>query len=329
MLYFRYSQVAFSFSRYKKNFLDIIKIILFFILVIAIIFGIFLLIDGIITSFKKKKSRIIAGSVSFITEGLLISVISMMTMVGAFCFYPSGYKCEDMKIFFNASQVELKDDRNYFTGLYRDNGKDKITLFFPGNGMSAKHVMSAFNYYFENANTNILAVDYPYFGYSKGILSEKTLKKECDMFYEYITGTLGYEKENVIIAGFSIGTFMATYTASTHEASKLVLGAPYNNFTSVLNTYVNVFYPPISNTIEFKFKSDEYARNVKCPVTIVYTLDDNTVPCKLALKLSESFETDVKLIEMEYGGHNGVLMDVHYIEEVMDFIYEGRENIDG
>ena len=78
------------------------------------------------------------------------------------------------------------------------------------------------------SNYNLMLIDYPGYGISKGKPSDDSMFIASKYILEYATKMSDVDIDNIVIMGCSIGTGVASYCASENDASGLILVAPYD-----------------------------------------------------------------------------------------------------
>ena len=172
---------------------------------------------------------------------------------------------------------------------------------------------------------NVVIIEYPGYGGDtiKGHPSEaRILVNALDMFDE--VKRINGRKLPIIVYGGSMGTTIATYVASKRPVQGLILRNP---MTSMEDAAHEIFKKTgkggkklISRFMKSKFKSFEWARNVKTNTLILHAQDDEWVPVAMARKFASNFKSQLKFVEIVGGKH----MDNHtfpqYKKEIQDFI---------
>ena len=108
----------------------------------------------------------------------------------------------------------------------------KNIIYFGGNMQSSDNFffqMHESNNWGMFADHNFLMIDYPGYGYSSGTTNYNNIIKATDSIYQFVKESSYYGNNKIIIMGFSLGTGVATYVASSHNTDGLILIAPYNN----------------------------------------------------------------------------------------------------
>ena len=167
-----------------------------------------------------------------------------------------------------------------------------------------------------DSERNLLVMDYPMFGDNQGNLNEKTIYKEIDKYIDFLTNEEGYSLSDIRVCGYSIGTGCACYTAKKYDVESLILFAPYHKFQVAMNQVVPVFYGPFESRVRFKFDSYSRSKNIKCPVKVYYSYNDDVIPASSTLKLIKRFN-DVTAIEIKNATHAQVLNTENLIENAL------------
>ena len=119
--------------------------------------------------------------------------------------------------------------------------------------------------------------------------------------------------------GFSLGTGVATYVASSHDIDGLILIAPYNNGQALYNSVCNIFYGPLKLLVRNPFPSDQFAKKVETNVLIIASEDDEVIPFRLSQKLSNSFN-HANFITMAKLHHNDLIYNTDVEDEIKQFL---------
>ena len=137
---------------------------------------------------------------------------------------------------------------------------------------------------FQEHNYDVLMYDYRSYGKSTGhIDNEAQLHSDAKKIYEEVIEQ--YQGKKVIFYGRSLGTGIAAKLATVYEPNALILTTPYFNFTQ----QVKSMYPfiPVNSLLKYKFKTNEYLPQLKCPVYLIHGTDDELVPYRFSVMLSE------------------------------------------
>lgn len=163
----------------------------------------------------------------------------------------------------------------------------------------------------------IAGFEYPGRGESLDKFSQKDAQQSLETVYQYLINK-GIKKENIGLVAHSMGCAVAGEFASKNNVKFLVLLSPFNkakdmvkhfvsrseNFPKLLKTTfkkIPSFLIPLKN----KFDNEKYLKKVNCPMLIIASKDDQTVPVKLSQKLKNKL-SDKKIEYKEFlnGGHD-------------------------
>ena len=183
--------------------------------------------------------------------------------------------------------------------IKQDSAKGTI-LYFHGNSGNISHLIHVANLFTRNGFASVL-VDYRTFGKSTGEMSEQALYSDAQLFYDYILNS--ESEEDVILYGRSFGTGIATWLASKNSPKRLILESPFNSAVE-LGQHRFPFLP-IDWLSEYRFPSDQYVKDVRCPIFIFHGTEDSVIPYEQAEKLYEAIPgTSKSMFAIEGGGHN-------------------------
>ena len=141
-----------------------------------------------------------------------------------------------------------------------------------------------------------------------------------EVFY-YVLANFDYvDDQKIYLYGYSIGTGVATYIASTYEVEGLVLIAPYSSIIDLFNSYLPIFNGPLQNLVIENFDSKSYAKDVDVKPLIIASKTDQTIPYELSYQLSEAFDEIYKFYAVNQVAHNEFLTKDDVIEEIIKYI---------
>ncbi|MEI8052241.1 MAG: alpha/beta fold hydrolase [Bacteroidota bacterium] len=172
-------------------------------------------------------------------------------------------------------------------------------IYFHGNAGNVESFATSVKIFLDN-NYEVWMPDYPGFGKSRGVISEKKLNEEA--YQVKRLANRYFPDSDIIIYGRSLGTGIAAYLASTVKTKALVLEAPYYSIPDLFSSYVPLY--PMSAMANYKFTTGEYLKDVACPITIFHGTDDDVIPERCAEKLKISLKPEDKFILIKDGRHN-------------------------
>lgn len=172
---------------------------------------------------------------------------------------------------------------------------------------------------FPKLGYNLLVMDYRGYGKSRGQRNEELLLEDAIRFYRHAIDQLGYSEEEIIIYGRSLGSSFATYVASVENPARLVLETPFFNLTDVARARFP--FLPVDRILRYRFRSDRYISDVRCPITIYHGTGDRVVPHASGYKLFRASESDrISFYSIKGGRHNNLSDFPAYINTIEDVL---------
>ncbi|MFT2008612.1 alpha/beta hydrolase [Pontibacter sp. 13R65] len=159
---------------------------------------------------------------------------------------------------------------------------------------------------------DIFILDYRGFGKSEGhISSEKQFFEDVQTAYSHLTSL--YPEEQLIVAGYSIGTGPAAMLAATNNPGLLILQAPYYS----LGDLMHKLYPFVpAFLLQYKFETYRYLEKTKAPVVLFHGKQDEIIYYGSSEKLQKHLKPDDKIMLLNGQGHNGMNDNPKYKEEL-------------
>ncbi len=203
------------------------------------------------------------------------------------------------------SETNIKYDANTQFNVVQftlpDSVRKGIVLYFHGNRENINHYASFANNFTRN-HYEVWMPDYPGFGKSTGIFSEKVLYDEALQVYKM--ARIKYKPEQIVIYGKSMGTGIAAELASVRDCKKLILETPYYSFTSLLR--IPFFMYPVELLSHYKVPTYQYLQKVTAPITIFHGTSDGVIPFFNAQRLKDYLKPGDEFITIEGGTHTNL-----------------------
>ncbi|KHJ83330.1 hypothetical protein OESDEN_16973 [Oesophagostomum dentatum] len=129
---------------------------------------------------------------------------------------------------------------------------------------------------------DLLVFDYVGYGVSDGVSAEKSVYDTVERVYKYATDDLGYDPNDIILIGFSLGTAAMVHIASQNpDLGAVVLIAPFMSLWRVFLRRSNI------NPSMDMFPSYEKALTIHCPTLVCHGKKDVIVDQKHGLAMKE------------------------------------------
>jgi alpha-beta hydrolase superfamily lysophospholipase len=253
-----------------------------------------------------KKAKIILRWIKFIILIYILTGIALYYFQEKFLLHPEPLTADHIYHFnvpFNEINIPINKNENFniIQFLPKDAVRKGVVLYFHGNKKNITHY-AKFADNFTKFGYEVWMPDYPGFGKTTGILTEKKLYGEALLVYKL--AATKFSADSIIIYGRSFGTGIASQLASTVPCRQLILETPYYSVPALFSYYAPVY--PTSFMSKFKLPVNEYLKNVTVPVTIFHGADDEIIPYAVTKKLKAGLKLTDEFITIENGKHNNL-----------------------
>jgi len=226
-----------------------------------------------------------------------------MLVVKRFAYFKPSYE-------FLAPRDNYKDIyEGNLHAWYKKGKSGKVILFCHGNAGNLSYRQDKLQQ-FSKMGHSVLIFDYSGFGRSKGIPNEQLCYNNACMFVEYL-GILGYEKQNIIPYGESMGAAVASYIARRYNLPKLVIDSGLPSISKLIrswNIFLIIFVP-----IFTEFNTLKYLQGYKGQSLIFHSVHDEIIPYALTNEFQHLATTFIST----KGSHNDP--EIPW-EQIKDFI---------
>lgn len=197
--------------------------------------------------------------------------------------------------------VFKSDDGLLLSGWYIPAENSRLTvLFCHGNGGNMTHRLDSINIFYK-LGLNCFIFDYRGYGSSEGTPGEEGTYLDVKAAYEWLTKEKKISPDDIIIFGRSLGGSIAAQLAARVEARALIIESTFTSFVDIGRK----FYPymPVRWFSRFSYRTIDYVKDVRCPVMIIHSRNDDIVPFEFGLELYEAANEPKKFVEIS-GSHN-------------------------
>lgn len=213
----------------------------------------------------------------------------------------------------NFSELNFKTDDNVLLNgiLFKADSSKGLIFYLHGNAGSLASWGEIAKTY-TDLNYDLFMLDYRGYGKSEGSINgEDQIYDDIQTVYDNLK--TGYDENNIVVLGYSIGTGPATKLASTNHPKLLILQAPYFNLTDLMKHY----FPIIpAFVLKYKFETNKFIQECKMPIVIFHGDKDEVIYFKSSLKLKELIKKTDRLIILKGQGHNGMSDNIDYLTEI-------------
>lgn len=196
-----------------------------------------------------------------------------------------------------------------------------VVLYAHCNGLDIGRVDDFLQELSQDLQISIVAFDYPSYGLTKGVATEQSCMDSIWKVYDFLVVT-GFQPENIILYGSSIGTGPCVRLAATLSRMNVVLGGCLlqTPFTSVVGVASSILERFIVNANIFC--SLDYIHFIDCKVLILHGTADTLVPYQHSQKLKRRMiraGKDCNLITLKHATHSSIESN-HYREIVSSLL---------
>lgn len=174
-----------------------------------------------------------------------------------------------------------------------------VVLYFHGNRKNISWY-APYAKSFTQEGYEVWIMDYPGFGKSTGVFSEKTIYDWSLLVYKLARPR--FQPNQIMIYGKSMGTGVAAQLASVRDCKRLFLETPYYDFPNVLRPYMSIY--PLHRIMRYQFPTWQYLQKVTAPVTIFHGTSDWTVRYSNTELLKPYLKSGDTVITVKGGSHN-------------------------
>jgi uncharacterized protein len=185
--------------------------------------------------------------------------------------------------------------------LSPDTAAKGVVLYFHGNRKNISRYRR-FVPYFTKSGYEVWMIDYPGYGKSTGVFSERLVYDWSLVMYNLARKR--FSPDSIVIFGKSLGTGIAAQLASVRNCKYLLLESPYYSMPAVFAYYAPIY--PVNQMIKHRFPTFEYIPKVTDPIIIFHGTDDGVIPYRHAKKLMPLLKKGDLLITLEDGTHRNL-----------------------
>lgn len=194
----------------------------------------------------------------------------------------------------------------------------QVLLFFHGNAGNISHRLDSIRQFVE-LGLSVLIIDYRGYGQSGGKTTESGIYRDADAAWRYLTEDRGISASNIILFGRSLGASVASHLAAQHQPLALIVES---SFTSVPDIAAELYpWLPARWLSRFGHATRDYVRDVRCPVLVAHSRDDEIIPYHHGEQIYASANEPRTLLTLR-GSHNDAFLrdERAYIDGVRTFL---------
>lgn len=175
-----------------------------------------------------------------------------------------------------------------------------VVLFFHGNGGNISYYLDTLPV-FNRLGLTTFIIDYRGYGISEGHPSEEGTYLDAEAAWDYLVSQRKVPPNRIIIMGRSLGGAIAAWLASRHTPAITILESSFLSFARAAKD----LYPwaPAKMLFGNMYATEEYARQIRSPVLVIHSPDDELIAFHHGLRLFELASAPKELLKIS-GSHN-------------------------
>ncbi len=175
-----------------------------------------------------------------------------------------------------------------------------VLLFLHGNAGNISHRLESLAL-FHRLGLSVLIFDYRGYGRSGGRVSEQGLHLDAEAAWNHLVRERNLEPGEILIFGRSLGASLAASLAAGRRPLGLVLESAFTSVPEIAHDLYPLF--PVRLLARFRFDTRAALREVRAPVLILHSREDEIIPFSHGRALYEAAPQPKFFFEMR-GGHN-------------------------
>ncbi len=154
---------------------------------------------------------------------------------------------------------------------------------------------------FHGLGLDVLIFDYRGYGRSAGSPTEEGTYLDAQAAWDYLVEEKSVPPERIVVFGRSLGGAVAAHLAKERGPRALILEATFASIPDVGAAH----YPwlPVRLLASFDYATAEYVKEIKCPVLVIHSPEDATVPYALGKQVFEAAPEPKEFLKIR-GSHN-------------------------
>ena len=236
-----------------------------------------------------------------------------------FLFSPYGkYKnpVESGNEIFKEDVITASDGTRIMTWFFEGDKDKPLLLYFHGNTGQIARFAPAMKK-IAKAGYSIAMIEYRGFGNTKGKISQAAEFSDAVSFFDYYKHKTN---KKIILYGYSFGCAFALGLTQYRNPDGIILTAPFSSLYQEVKEYPVPFAYLV---LKDKYPSDEYIKNIKCPILIMHGLDDKLIDCSHSSNLASLVTVkpeDLSLVLINNVNHHDIYFKEINVSIILDWL---------
>lgn len=221
---------------------------------------------------------------------------------------------------FKEEPITAKDGTQVMTWYFKGDKDKPLLLYFHGNtGLIGRFAPAMAK--LANKGYSVAMIEYRGFGNTKGIISQETEFSDATYFYDHYKNKTD---QKIILYGYSFGCAFAMGLTQYRKPDGIILTAPFSSLYQEVKEYP---VPFAFLVLKDKYPSDEYIKNIQCPILIIHGNKDKLIDISHSQKLFNLAPVEEKqFISVDGINHHDVFFKEHNIPIILEWLKNFNNN---
>ena len=260
---------------------------------------------------------------------LVLGVATMFDPVGKLIFFPDNYLiATPAAVGLDFEDVHLQTANGGRSHAWLIPGPQaELLIWFHGNAGNISHRLDNLRLLHDHVGVNILIVDYGGYGQSDGSPSEERMYSDARAARRFAIER-GYQSNQIVYFGRSLGSAVALDLAIEHPPSKLILETPFESIRAMAGTLIP---PALARFVPQRFDNLTKIGRVRSPVLFIHGDRDAIVPIGHSRTLHAAVPGEKAFHKIHGATHNDTYLvgGEEYFSIIREFLRPGAEPTNG
>ena len=219
---------------------------------------------------------------------------------------------------YESIMFKTSDDVTLNGWFIPNHASQDVVLFFHGNTGNISHCMETIEIY-HRIGLGMFIFDYRGYGNSLGRTSEQGTYRDAEAAWLYLVKQRDILPEHIVVHGRSLGGAVASWLVSQYTPKAFIIES---SFTKAGDIAAEQFpHVPARLLNRFHYNVLENLKQISCPVLIIHSKADKTIPVHHGIKLFDAANEPKEFLEIEGDHYDGFLTTgQRYIDSIENFI---------
>lgn len=227
-------------------------------------------------------------------------------------FTPKYYRSSELDDRFEILNITTNDGTSLEGVVYEDKDPKATILFFPGRSYDAVGLIEKMSCAYDDIR--IVTFNYRSYGKSEGKVDEKNIFTDA----LYVTQKIKEKYGDIYVAGFSLGSSVASFVTSKEVVKGVFLIGIYDSIAGLTKIKYGINLSLISR---YKFDNKVFVSDIDSDTYIFVSKADEVTYIQSARELKKYVKNLVFYHEFERLTHNDLLCNKDIINKIKEIVY--------